>query len=115
MITHMYTSRDGALVGKSGVYEGSIIKITRNSTLTLGRDPKKCNVVISENNERVSRVHCHVSYDLIDNVYIIVDESTHGTIIQQGQNRVLIKGQSLNAHSGDVICLGDTKNCFELL
>lgn len=115
MITHRYTSKEGALVGKSGVYLGCIIKLTRFSDITIGRDPQFCDVVISSECSKISRVHCIVSYDPANNVYIIKDVSANGTIIADSDDKTMIKGQTIKAYSKSVIYLGDSMNSFELL
>ena len=115
MITHRYTSKDGALVGKSGVYLGCIIKLSRYTSVTIGRDPQLCDVVISSDCSKISRVHCTVSYDLANDVYLIHDMSANGTIIVDGNEKTMIKGQTTKAHSKSVLHLGDSTNSFELL
>lgn len=115
MITHRYTSKEGALIGDSGVYAGSIIKVAKCTEVKIGRDPKACDVVISSNSANISRVHCSVSYDAPNNCYIIKDSSTNGTIIKTHDDKTLIKSQTSKAYSGNIIYLGDEKNSFKLL
>lgn len=116
MITHRYTSKGGALVGKSGVYRGCIIRLGRYSDITIGRDPALCDVVISTKCSKISRVHCTVSYDLVNNHYVIKDVSANGTTIVSADNdKTMIKGQTMKAYSKSLICLGDNTNSFELL
>lgn len=114
MITHRYTSKVGALIGENGVYSGSIIKIGRCSELKIGRDSDMCDVVISSDCTKISRLHCAVSYDIVNGYYVVRDMSTNGTIIEYNGEKNLIKGQTSKAYSGSVIHLGDYNNSFKL-
>lgn len=114
MVTHRYTSKVGALIGVNGIYADSIIRIGRCVELKIGRDPAACDVAISSDCTNISRVHCAISYDSSNDVYTIKDTSTNGTIIINAGEKTLIKGQTMKAHSGNVICLGDNSNSFKL-
>ena len=115
MITHRYSAKIGALIGETGVYSGSIMKIPSYSNFTIGRDPAECNLVISSDCKNVSRVHCHVEYDVINNCYLIRDCSSNGTVIKEANgNKTLLKHQTAKATSGSIILVGDEKNSFKL-
>jgi pSer/pThr/pTyr-binding forkhead associated (FHA) protein len=115
MVTHRYTSKSGALVGKNGVYSNSIIKIPRCGSINIGRDSSVCDIVISTNCSKISRIHCSISFDLINNYYVIQDFSTNGTVINNNGKKTMIKEQTTRAYSGNVIYIGNDENSFELL
>ena len=104
MITHAYTSKSGALIGKNGIYSGCIIKLPRCGSITLGRDSREVDIAITANCSKISRVHCDVSYDY-----------SNGYYIDENGIKTMIKKQTIRAHSGDILCIGDDNNCFELL
>jgi len=115
MITHRYTSKVGALIGEDGIYSGSIMKIPTYTDFVIGRDPDECDLVISSDCKNVSRVHCSVAFDQMNNYYVIKDTSSNGTIVKTlGGEKTLIKHQTLKAHSGSVIYIGDDSNSFRL-
>jgi pSer/pThr/pTyr-binding forkhead associated (FHA) protein len=115
MITHRYTFKEGAIIGKSGIYTESIIKIPRCSSLKIGRDSASCDIVISSDCTKISRVHCTISYDIRSQTYTIKDTSRNGTIIEFEGKKTFIKGQTSVGYSGSVLYLGDNKNSFMLL
>ncbi len=115
MITHTYTSKTGALIGKNGIYSGCIIKMPRGGSITLGRDPGEVDVAITANCAKISRIHCNVSYDYAGGYYVVKDVSSNGTVINDNGIKTIIKKQTARAYSGNVLYIGDDNNCFELL
>lgn len=93
MITHAYTSKSGALIGKNGIYSGCIIKLPRCGSITLGRDSREVDIAITANCSKISRVHCDVSYDYSNGYYIVNDFSTNGTFINENGIKTMIKNK----------------------
>lgn len=95
--------------GVSGALEGKRYMITRNGTLTLGRDPQRCNVVLPNNTPGVSGCHCSVWLDG-DKVMLKDEGSTHGTFLNPG--RRLAGGQAVQLLPGEVFSLGSQEQSF---
>lgn len=92
----------GAIIGVRGSLEGAIIAIDKDMTLTIGRDPKNCNVIME--GEYVSRIHFSLNYNPEDETYMLRDFSTNGVILQNGQ--VTKKGSCVKLKGGQHICIG---------
>ncbi len=115
MVTHRYTSKEGVIIGKDGIYSGSMFKIPLYGELKIGREPSECEIVISSDCVNISRVHCAISYNVHENAYYIKDTSSNGTIIIANGEKTMIKSQTMKVYGGGTFYLGDYKNSFRLL
>lgn len=64
-----------------GSMRGFAVPIRNGETLCLGKDPKLCQVVFSGDYEKVSRMHCTITYDAATKHYYVVDCSSNGTFL----------------------------------
>lgn len=95
------------LTATKGQYEGSIIEF--DGSIVIGRDPACSELIIDDSN--VSRMHCTITFDPSDRIYIITDHSTNGTFI--GRER-LEKGKSKIVNKGSFVIIGQSGNNFRL-
>lgn len=81
--------------------------------LILGRDPGSCNVVFAPDAKGISRVHCEVSFDEIQNSFILQDKgSSYGTFL--ASKTKLTNGQLYVLSSGESFYLASEANMFEV-
>ena len=92
----------------AGSMRGFAVPINDGETLCLGKDPKRCQIVMAKDYEKVSRVHCTVTYNASTKSYYVVDCSSNGTYLA-GKTR-LEKGKRTLVTPKTVITLAD-KNC----
>lgn len=104
---------DVGISGVNGMWAGAEFVNNSGDMLVLGRDPKQCSIIISENAEKVSRKHCSVVFDYDKREYIVVDYSSNGTYVEATRER-LPAGQPKRLPCGTVICLGNSANTFRL-
>lgn len=102
---------DVGLIGLNGMWQGAEFLNNSGETLTIGRDSKQCDIVISQNAQNISRKHCSVRYDYDREDYIVVDYSSNGTYID---DKKLVSNVETHASSGSTIALGDKVNSFKL-
>jgi len=107
-----YTKRQGLLIGRSGMYANEAIDIPAGEEIILGRDSALAHIVLDRNSEKVSRKHCGIFYDDVNNNYAVIDYSTNGTFVEGG-NR-LVANIATTLPSGTVILLGNKENSFLL-
>jgi hypothetical protein len=81
--------------------------------LNIGRDPKRCNIIFSENTPGVSGKHCEVYYDRSTGKFNLTDSgSSYGTFLNSGDKLTSAQVYSLNA--GDRFYLGNKDILFEV-
>lgn len=102
--------RTGAVIGISGKYIGMIFRINPNQKIYIGRDYRLVDFVLTDND--VSRQHCWIEYDAIQDRYFFCDVSKNGVIINGKRMREKDKIMLLSA--GDEIQIANTKNIFKL-
>jgi class 3 adenylate cyclase len=69
----------------------------------IGRDPKKCDLVI--NKSRISREHCHISFSR--GKFVLVDHSTNGTYLStDNRNELYIRREEFPLIENTSISLG---------
>lgn len=95
----------------NGAMKGVQFNVSLGTKLNIGRSPQQCNVVLSQDCIKVSRVHCSVEYDENKAAYIITDYSSNGTYVNGSR---INKEVAYEAKSGAVIALGDMQNTFVL-
>lgn len=103
---------EGKLVFTSGSCAGYEIPVKPGARIVIGKDPSRCSVVIDKSYTKVSRAHCSVEYDSMQDIYIVTDMSTNGTNIVGGPK--LQSGSPSYLQRGTVINLAGTDNTFRL-
>lgn len=96
------------LVADSGALAGKRYRLERS--LVLGRDPSKCQVVLSKDTPKVSAVHCSLRYDGRQ-VTVIDEKSTCGTMIDGNK---IPAGKPVVLHRGHKLSLGSQSQTFTL-
>lgn len=103
---------DVGLVGVCGMWTNAEFFNNSGRPIVIGRNPSQCDVVITENAEKVSRKHCTVNFDYKNNMYIVTDHSSNGTHLDNGKRLVLELPTPVEC--GTVIIIGDENNAFRL-
>ena len=78
--------------------------------LVIGRDPKRCGLVLPKDTAGVSAVHCTLRFDGT-RVTVTDEKSSYGTYINDIK---LTPGRPTGFHRGQTLCLGSKKNAFTL-
>ncbi|MZP29823.1 FHA domain-containing protein [Heliobacterium undosum] len=100
------------LRGITGEYAGSVLEL-REGTLTMGRDPKTCQLVFSPESKDVGRMHCTVRYENANQNFLLEDaNSVNGTFLISGER--LVPREPRRLRSGDRFYLSTQKNLFEV-
>lgn len=111
-ITEETEQKTGSIQIISGSMNGFAAPIRDGETLCLGKDPKFANIVFAGNYEKVSRMHCTITYDAAKKQYYVVDCSSNGTFLA-GKVR-MEKGKRTVVTPKTVITLANG-NCTILL
>jgi S1-C subfamily serine protease len=98
------------LICNGGHFAGTTFPV--NGSLSIGRDPKRCQVVFPSDTKGISSLHCEVSVQP-SGVWLTDKSSTYGTFLSGG--RKLNAGESVQIRSGDSFYLADPKNEFKIL
>ena len=86
--------------------------IIQGNGIMIGRDPTVCQVVLNHS-AGISRLHCFVSYNSRNGMYILYDRnSTYGTFTQNGTR--VHPTSSLALKSGERFYLGSPQTMFEV-
>ena len=101
----------GQLIGTAGQSAGLAFQLKNGETLTLGRDPMQCQILLSENNTSISRRHCSITFHSDTESYSVIDYSSNGTFVDGVQ---LPKGQPQILNRGTEIALGNGEERFGL-
>ena len=88
----------------SGEFAGAKLPVNAGEDITIGRDPKRANVVTSPANTSISGLHCRIRYDEQNGKYIVVDHSSNGTYLN---NEKLMQEKSTYAAKGSLVKLAD--------
>lgn len=103
-----------ALIGVKGRYSGCAFPIEVNDRLILGRDASVCNIIFDETDSGISRCHCTIGYNSLQNTYFITDYSSNGTyIVKNGQKIKLPYGQTAYT-PGAFLEIGSDKTVMKL-
>lgn len=105
-VGHNVVRRDysiGSLKVLSGPMKGFFAQLHDGKTYYLGKDPKRCHIVLSHDYIKVSRVHCSITYDSKINSYYIVDISSNGTYFVNRER--MIKGRRILLRPGTTVLL----------
>lgn len=100
----------GALTALCSEYAGAVLPLEHMSSVTLGRDPALCNLVIHDS--RMSRQHCIVTYNGVNDTYLLLDTSSNGTFLEGGQR--IPKNYAMEVQPGLRFYLGNPENSFIL-
>jgi len=108
MTDHIST---GSLIGMSGTCAGYNFEISPGEEIIIGKDASEASVMIDPSYKEISRKHLGVSYDVIQDVYLVTDYSSNGTWAN-GQR--LQRGVRTTQRHGTVLKLATDKNTFRL-
>jgi len=97
-----------SLVCTKGQYAGA--NITINGSLSIGRDPKRCQLVISNANG-ISSMHCEIRAGA-NGITLTDMGSTNGTFVG---GRKLSANETVTLNNGDSFYLADGGNEFKIL
>lgn len=100
----------GMIQGVKGEYTGASIKFLPQERIIIGRNPDVANIVI--NSPSVSRKHCEIIYDALNNCYKVINYSTNGVIVNH-KNK-LPKDQKVKINKNTEISIGNEDNVFRL-
>ena len=106
-----YRRREPSIVCLSGIYKGAVFPIPKNEELIFGRDAALCHIVITDNAGKISRKHVTISYDPINDVYVVTDNSSNGTYLADGSR--LVTNIPVRLRRGSIIYLAKRDNSFE--
>jgi len=98
------------LICSRGHFAGSTFPI--NGTLSIGRDPQRCQVVFPRDTKGISSLHCQLRKQG-SSITLTDSGSTYGTFLAGG--RKLNANESVSLRPGDSFYLADTKNEFKVL
>lgn len=103
-------SKVSALLCTDGYFAGNSFPIT--GSVTLGRDPKRCQIVFPENAPGISSLHCELIPDG-SRILLIDRGSTYGTFLSDGSKLAPNEPRPLSV--GDTFSFADHKNRFKLI
>lgn len=103
------TDQKGSMTCVGGEYVNFTFPLNNGDILTIGKDPKSCAIVITQNNQYVSSVHCSVKF--ISGRYEIFDGSKNGVKIN---GSAIPKQQWVAIAAGSVFSLANTNNLFRV-
>lgn len=110
--TKPLTSKSATISILSGSMKGKEFSISHEENVLIGKKPGITKILISTDYEKISRVHCTVSYSDKLNKFFVTDSSRNGTYYE---NHVrLVKGKRTPLVPGSIILLADD-NCRILL
>jgi len=98
------------LICTKGNFAGTTFPVS--GTLSIGRDPKRCQIVFPNDAKGISSLHCEVRQQP-SGVTLTDKGSTYGTFLAGG--RKLGANESVTLKSGDSFYLADNKNEFKVL
>jgi len=108
-----FPSASGAaahLICSRGHFAGTTFPI--NGSLSIGRDPQRCQIVFPSDTKGISSVHCLLRQQG-SSITLMDSGSTYGTFLAGG--RKLNVNESVTLKPGDSFYLADTKNEFKVL
>lgn len=105
--------KTAAVTGVTGKYAGASFNISDGIPVTFGRSATEANIVFDQFEADISRKHCTLQYDTASGRFIVTDQSTNGTYLEDGSRLSLNRPVPLVG--GTVIYLGkNKKNSFRL-
>lgn len=100
-----------SLKGISGQFSGQEVDFSSGS-VTIGRDPRLCQVVFPQSDTDISRKHCTLRFDEASQTFTLEDFSSNGTFLSSNQK--LEQGKPYTLKPGDRFYVADPKNVFEV-
>lgn len=97
--------------GISGTYRNFDFDVKDGEVIRIGRDPVSCNLVITEDTSKVSRMHCTITYNAAQRCFVVTDMSKNGTFTKTVK---LPYNVPTNISCGSEIQLADSCNIFRL-
>ena len=106
--------KKGHITAISGKEKGASYPISDGEEIIIGKDPKCAHIIVSNEYQKVSRIHCGIKYDAANDKYIVIDYSTNGTYINSITNGRLTKGVYTPLPKGTIINLSKEAIDFKL-
>ncbi len=95
----------------SGVYAGNSLEL-KEQTLSIGRDPELCQLVMPSTLSEISRRHCTVSFDQQQACFWLEDHgSANGTFVNRQR---IVSGQPQRLNNGDQFYLNSPNHAFKV-
>lgn len=101
----------GVIIGISGKYFGSIIRIKPNKRVYFGRDYDFVDFIFDAEQTKISRRHCWIEYDDEHNRYKLRDCSKNGVYVNGCKQ---IPQAVCFLSKGDELQIADTEERFKL-
>lgn len=98
------------LMCTKGHFSGTTFPI--NGSLSIGRDPKQCQIIFPSDTKGISSLHCMIRQQGV-NITLMDMGSSFGTFLAGG--RKLNANESITLRSGDRFYLADNKNEFKVV
>ena len=86
----------------SGEFAGSQFNLNAGEEIAIGRDPRRANIVSTNN--AISGLHCRIRFDERTGKYIVIDQSTNGTYVN---NERLAPEKGVYVNRGSIVKLAD--------
>lgn len=97
--------KKGHITVISGKDKGVSYPVSDGEEIIIGKDPKCAHIIVSNEYQKVSRIHCGIKYDAANDKYIVIDYSTNGTYINSITKGRLTKGVYTPLPKGTIINL----------
>lgn len=95
----------------SGPYAGNSLEL-KEQTLSIGRDPELCQLVMPSTRSEIGRRHCSLSFDPDQACFWLEDHwSTNGTFVN---NQRITSGELQRLSNGDQFYLNTAENMFKV-
>jgi S1-C subfamily serine protease len=100
------------LYALEGHFRGNVLELTEEP-LTIGRDPRACQLVFPANMTDIGRKHCILRFDRVVQTFLLEDcGSTNGTFLRAGER--IAPGRPKQLRPGDRFYLSNPTNTFEV-
>jgi pSer/pThr/pTyr-binding forkhead associated (FHA) protein len=107
---HNGLHRTPILVGMDGQYRGQEFPLTDD--IVIGRDSRRCNVVIADSANEVSGVHCSIRYHRDSGLIELTDhQSTNGTYLN---SRKIPSGRAILLKIGNKFRIARSDHYFQI-
>lgn len=103
--------KGGVMTGLTGIYAGASIPFQDGESVKLGRMPD--NDLVFDNQPRVSRNHCVITWHAGEGRYEIVDYSSNGSYIND-EEECLPQNMKIVLQPGTILDIGSKENRFRL-
>lgn len=114
LVTQNYNtkiSKYGTIVGVGDNVKNVSYRVYENDEVIIGRDSKQAHIVV--NNHLVSRKHCSIRFNAVEQYYMLCDYSTNGTFLN-GKGRVP-KNQWIRVEKESLVQVVDQNILFMLI